>query len=618
LLYCGTTIADTPVLQHDLLIQIDAQIRSFTINDRITVAKETDDTTPTLPALSMDPAWRISALNVDGRAVDPLPNSNDGQFTSTKGATAIEIEYSGEVDDTQWPYLIWLPDSHWYPDAPGYRHRFRLQVTLPEGWTALTQGAPDNGTPAATRTWIQDDPQQGIYLVAGPWHHYEEQEAGYRSAVMLLDDDPTLAQPYLDAATHWMARYSEAIGPYPYHQFTLVENRDQTGWGMPGFTLLGSRVIRLPFILDSSFPHEILHNWWGNSVFVDRSAGNWSEGLTTYLSDYLIRDSRGEARQHRLDTLNGWHDFAADGRDFPLSRFTGRHDRSTQAVGYGKGLFLFHMLRGKLGDETFLAGLRMLYERFRFREADFVDVRGAFEDACDCELEEFFAQWLEREGAPRLELVNARTKSVEDRHSVTFTLRQVDDLPWRLNVPVRINLTDGTSNTELVPLNTESQTYTLSFDVPVTRLDVDPDYDLFRHLEDDERPVTFSRVFGADEVAVVPLSEPFNEVARSLASNNPGWRVVARNDLGDTDVVVFLVEPSSSLSEELMGTSNRVQLRDSQVILDSVEYPIDANDVIATVDHWSDDERKHDHHDGQRRRRRINLSSNESPLSLWT
>ena len=59
------------------------------------------------------------------------------------------------------------------------------------------------------------------------------------------------------------------IGPYPYDKFALVENFWETGYGMPSFTLLGPEIIRFPFILHSSFPHEILHNWWGNSVFVD-------------------------------------------------------------------------------------------------------------------------------------------------------------------------------------------------------------------------------------------------------------------------------------------------------------------------------------------------------------
>ena len=47
---------------------------------------------------------------------------------------------------------------------------------------------------------------------------------------------------------------------------------------MPSFTLLGSQVIRFPFILTSSYPHEILHNWWGNAVFVARPAATGARG----------------------------------------------------------------------------------------------------------------------------------------------------------------------------------------------------------------------------------------------------------------------------------------------------------------------------------------------------
>jgi len=66
---------------------------------------------------------------------------------------------------------------------------------------------------------------------------------------------------------------SRPVGPYPYSKFALVENFWETGYGMPSFTLLGEQVIRFPFILHSSYPHELLHNWWGNGVFVDFAAG---------------------------------------------------------------------------------------------------------------------------------------------------------------------------------------------------------------------------------------------------------------------------------------------------------------------------------------------------------
>ena len=66
---------------------------------------------------------------------------------------------------------------------------------------------------------------------------------------------------------------------------------------MPTFTLLGPQVIRFPFIINSSYPHEILHNWWGNSVFVDYDTGNWCEGLTAYMADHLIQEQRGARRR---------------------------------------------------------------------------------------------------------------------------------------------------------------------------------------------------------------------------------------------------------------------------------------------------------------------------------
>ena len=75
-----------------------------------------------------------------------------------------------------------------------------------------------------------------------------------------------------------------------------MENFWETGYGMPSFTLLGPQVIRFPFILTSSYPHEILHNWWGNSVFVDYPTGNWCEGLTAYMADHLMKEQVGSSR----------------------------------------------------------------------------------------------------------------------------------------------------------------------------------------------------------------------------------------------------------------------------------------------------------------------------------
>lgn len=328
--------------------------------------------------------------------------------------------------------------SGWYPRFEDALYRFRLQVDLPPGWSAVSQGAgpdqttitrgtypenttptiaTDSPTPAGATTepagataarvrmaWREDRPQDDIYLIAAPFTAYVQPTPQGEAQVYLRQADEALARRYLDATADYLALYSDLIGPYPYAKFALVENFWETGYGMPSFTLLGPQVIRLPFILHSSYPHEILHNWWGNSVYIDYATGNWSEGLTAYLADHLLKEREGQGAQYRRDGLQAYADYVRDGEDFPLSAFRGRHGSASQAIGYGKSLMLFHMLRRDLGDETFVVGLRRFYADNAFRAAGYEQLRIAFEQVSGRDLQGFFAAWTQRTGAPELAL----------------------------------------------------------------------------------------------------------------------------------------------------------------------------------------------------------------------
>ncbi len=188
-----------------------------------------------------------------------------------------------------------------------------------------------------------------------------------------------MAGKYLAATAQYLEMYRQLIGPYPYRKFALVENFWETGYGMPTFTLLGREIIRFPFIINSSYPHEILHNWWGNSVFVDYESGNWCEGLTAYLADHLIAEQRGTGDEYRRSTLQKYRDYVKDGRDFPLTAFRSRESASTEAVGYGKALMAYHMLRLSVGDDAFRKGIARFYRDFKGKRASFADFQKTME-----------------------------------------------------------------------------------------------------------------------------------------------------------------------------------------------------------------------------------------------
>ncbi|NIQ08653.1 MAG: M1 family metallopeptidase, partial [Gammaproteobacteria bacterium] len=89
-----------------------------------------------------------------------------------------------------------------------------------------------------------------------------------------------------------------------------------------------------------------------------------------------------------------------EGNDFALTEFQSRHNAATEAVGYGKSLMMWHMLRRQVGDEQFIRSLQKFYGDNKFKRASFADIRQAFESVTGEDFELFFDQWVNRVGAP--------------------------------------------------------------------------------------------------------------------------------------------------------------------------------------------------------------------------
>jgi len=432
--------------------------------------------------------------------------------------------------------------SGWYPRIDGALQRFDLSVRLPPGWFAVSQGAgpeiaADDG--GVRIGWREEQPQDDIYLIAAPFHRYTKASDHGEAQVYLRRADPELAQRYLDATERYLALYSALIGPYPYAKFALVENFWETGYGMPSFTLLGPRVIRLPFIIETSYPHEILHNWWGNGVYVDYASGNWSEGLTAYLADHLLAEERGAGADYRRDSLKAYADYVQDSDDFPVRAFRGRHGSASQAIGYGKTLMILHMLRRDLGDAGFIAGLQRFWQDNRFRTASFDDLRQAFEATSGRDLSDWFAAWTERTGAPALALADVVASTAGEGYRLSGRVQQIQSqAPYPLTVPLVVHLADGSAVEHRLPLDTREGRFELALPAAALRVDLDPNFDLFRRLEPGESPVTLSALFGAEDGLIVlpsgappALAEGYRRLAEGWAGTARGWKVVADTDL---------------------------------------------------------------------------------------
>jgi hypothetical protein len=444
-------------------------------------------------------------------------------------------------------------ETFWVPWTGEGRFHFRLRTVLPEGWQSMSQGRRAHHEQSGgmnTSVWETEAPQELIYLVAGPYTIREREHEGVSLYTYTYSDTPEdLCATYLDAAARYLDLYGDRIAPYGFSKWAMVENWWQTGFGMPGFTLLGDRVIRLPFIVDTSYGHEILHCWWGNGVYVDYESGNWCEGLTAYGADYAYKLEQGDdhARDYRRDTLTGYLDFASsETRDFPLREFRERSDFGTQAIGYGKCLMVFHMLEDRVGTELFDEGLREFYERFEFTPASWDDIANVFSEVSGEDLEPWFLQWIERTGAARISI-----GAVEELDG-GWQLR-VDQTgePFALDVPVTWVDAAGEHSTRVA---LDGASATVQFPASLRSVAVDPDYDLFRVVLREEIPATLSQILGADSTLVVIGRDTETEMRAELLRVAEGWaenqdmRIVVEEDLAPADLQgrsLFLLGPGS-------------------------------------------------------------------------
>ncbi|MBE7414215.1 MAG: hypothetical protein HS130_02850 [Deltaproteobacteria bacterium] len=608
-----------PVTRHSLKVSMDIASGTVEGTDLITLGREAQeahfilrDGTEVLRASAEDAELPFEVSDIGGglnEVAVKLPSGAKrlsiafrGKFQSTaeasrqikKGVAYLKDGFIGEEG-------VFLPSfSYWFPQQPETLMVFEAEVALPPGYKSVMEGElassekKDGGT---VEIWKEWKPVDGIDLVAGRYFVEKEAHNGIEIYTYFFSRDDALSRTYIEKTKERLDALQQLIGPYPFKKFAVVENFMPTGYGMPSFTLLGSAVIRLPFIPDTSLGHEIAHNWWGNSVFVDPSEGNWVEAITTYVADYSYEKEKGpeKAREFRAAKLRGFRNYAV-GSGIALKDFIDTSDSASRAVGYNKGFMVFNMLEEMLGKDTFRAGLKRLYSDNAFGRASWSGVREAFEAASGRDLKWFFSQWLELPGGPVLRLENASYAKKSGGHAVTFTLRQASPA-YALDLPVLIK-TEAGEVWKTVRLERESQDFTIEAGSKPMSVEIDPGLHVFRILDASEVPPTFAGLLG-DKASKIAL--PANEsIARkyrgaaTLFSADYGLETISDDEAGKTDYLkdslLILGGPGENRFYRLTGLhfSRNIKINDTTIEVAGKSFPRKGTTLAVAVKNPND------------------------------
>jgi len=525
--YLAGCVTGRPVVtRHDLAVRLDPESNSLAAEDTLTVhtggqsslafALSENATVEKVATRGRDLAFTLKGGTLRVALPPDLPEGSELSLTVSYRSSFRDHVPDDPVNTEDPSYGVratirekgtFLSDSAgWYPEIPGSRPRFRIRVEGPAGYEAVTAGRLVRRETSGGRTrstWETREPLEGLSLSAGPYRVREGTAGETKLYTYFYPGADALSETYLAAAARYLALYRELLGPYPFEKFAVVENFFPTGYGFPSYTLLGSTVVRLPFIVETSLGHEVAHSWWGNGVRVDYQRGNWSEGLTTYVADYLYKEraSAEEGREYRRKMLRDYATLVTPGEDFPLRAFTGRDSPASRAVGYGKGAMVFHMARRLAGEEAFWKGMRDVVREKMFREASWDDFGQAIGGETGTDFAPFFQQWVDRPGAPVLALDGVKTEKVGGSLQVTGRIVQQEPY-FDLRVPLRLVTEEGNIDTVLKVAD-GTTSFSLSADARPRRLVVDPEVDLFRRLGPAEIPPTVNGIRGSTDLLVV-------------------------------------------------------------------------------------------------------------------
>jgi len=424
---------------------------------------------------------------------DPVDTAKLTFDRTFKAGDSVEFEFIAQSDEPSMQFLIndrsvyasWV--EYWYPvPAASAEERSSPAVpgttsfVLPPGWHAASNGVltEQNGRDV----WTSDVPVARSF-VAAP---FAVRDRAGAISLFLREPRPAMAEQTAALAKS-LAVMERRFGPYPYPTYHIVEVPNAKGFtasSEQGFIVVTPAILtptgNLPL-----FAHEAAHGWWGNLVRSDGpGAKMMGEALAQFGALLSIEGVEGRAAAAEFlrysrkgyspkQCARGYFEIWREGGDRPLAQLESA--KWDHHISDSKGMWFYHMLRNRIGDEALFGALRTIIDRFRGRKVTLNDLRAIVIAARpdDAGLPQFLAQWLDGSGAPVLDL---DWRSGADGKTIEIHIKQTPKLPpFVFDLEVAVDMKGGGAEKKTLAIHEREQTFVLPTAGRPVAVEIDPD-----------------------------------------------------------------------------------------------------------------------------------------------
>jgi aminopeptidase N len=411
-------------------------------------------------------------------------------------AGASVIRYHDPSDGADYLYTLLVPAdaNQLFPcfDQPDLKARVRLTLTVPDGWTALGNGALVGADSGATSTIFRFAETKPIstYLIAfaaGPWATVHGEAGGHpmtlyvrRSRATEVEADSLLALN--GKALEWLGQYFGIEYPFGKFDFLLAPAFPFGGMEHPGAVfynedsfIFRERPTRTRRIgRAATVYHEVAHQWFGDLVTMRWFDDLWlKEGFATYMAARVQAALEPDADAWKTFYLRNKP--AAYGVDVtegttPVWQALGNLDQAKSNYGpivYNKAPGVLKQLDYLVGADSFRTGVSRFLREHAYGNATWRDLLRTVAGGTDA-LDTWGEQYILRPGMPMVEqLVDVRDGRLQRLRLVQHPVRPLSGPgPWPMRLEVLVALDDGTDRRIPVELRGDTTDVSLPTALP--------------------------------------------------------------------------------------------------------------------------------------------------------
>ena len=392
------------------------------------------------------------------------------------GQVPLQIRRSGKLNKegvdltmTQWfPKLSEYDEEGWHPNPyigrefHGVWGDYTVNITIDKnyvvGGTGYLQNADEIGhgysndakqTNKETLTWRFFAPNVHDFAWAADpefIHDIKKSKSGVDLHFFYKPDVNVENWKKLqDDSVGLMDYFEEAIGPYPWKQYSIIQGGDG-GMEYAMCTMItGQRPYPSLFGVTA---HEMAHAWFQHLLATNEAKHPWmDEGFTEYITSLAEEAVVGKpSRYPHKSSYDRYYLLVNSGVEQAQTVHSDRYDYNFAygASSYSKGSVFLSQLGYIIGKDNLDKTLKRYYEEFKFKHPTPNDFKRVAEKVSDMELEWYLNDWTRTDHKIDygLDISSLQTDRV-------VTLKRKARMPMPLDVEV--SFSDGTKDMYYIP-----------------------------------------------------------------------------------------------------------------------------------------------------------------------